>query len=63
MSFSQLAVILPFWILGLPLVIGIIAWIKPGHIRGFIPPDRRNQRSNLIGNPIIKAGDTVLFEG
>lgn len=63
MSLSQLAVILPFWILGLPLVIGIVAWMRSGPIRGFIPPDRRNQRSNIIGDPIIKAGDTVLFEG
>jgi hypothetical protein len=63
MNFSQMAVILPFWILGLPLLVGIIAFMRPRTVRGFVPPDRRTQRANLIGDPIIKAGNSVLFEG
>ena len=60
---SQWMVALPFWILGLPLVVAVIAYFKPARFSGFIPPDRRNQRSNVISDPVIQAGDSVLFKG
>jgi hypothetical protein len=60
---SQGMVALPFWILGLPLAVAIISYVRPAQQGGFIPPDRRNQRSNFISDPIIRAGDSVLFKG
>jgi hypothetical protein len=59
----QWIAILPFWILALPLIVAVIALFRRERIAGFIPPDRRDQRGNFIADPIVKAGDSVIFKG
>lgn len=63
MTNSDWMVALPFWILGAPLIVALFAYTRPLKPGSFVPTDRRNQRSNIIGDAIIRAGDTVLFKG
>jgi len=42
MPSSLVTTILPFWILGVPLIVAIISLLRLPRHRDIVPPDRRN---------------------
>jgi len=48
MSSSWLVNILPFWILGVPLVIAIISYMRMPRQRDLVSPDHRDGRRNSV---------------
>lgn len=63
MSSSWITNLLPFWILGVPLVIAIINYLQMPAQRDLAPPDRREDRRNIVGETAIRAGDTAVSRG
>ena len=63
MASSWITSILPFWILGLPLIISIISYMRLPRQRDLAPPDRTRERHNLTRESHIRAGDTVVSRG
>ena len=54
---------LPFWILGIPLVLSVISYMRLPRQGVLVPPDRRHDRRNITGEPVIRAGDTTVSRG
>ncbi len=54
---------LPFWILAVPLVVSVISYIRMPRQSDLVPPDRRNDRRNITGEPVIRSGDTTVSRG
>ena len=63
MGFSWLINILPFWILGLPLALAIISYVRLPRRRDLVPPDRTRERHNVVRESHIRAGDTAASRG
>ncbi len=63
MDYSYIVNILPFWILGVPLAVAVISYLKMPRQSELVPPDRRNDRQNLVREPAITSGDTVVSRG
>ncbi len=63
MSSSWIVNLLPFWILGVPLVIAIISYLRMPRQSELAPPDRREDRRNIVGETAIRAGDTAVWKG
>ncbi len=63
MGSSWLINILPFWILGLPLAVAIISYIRLPAQRDLAPPDRTRERHNIVRESHIRAGDTAASRG
>lgn len=55
--------VLPFWILGVPLAVSVISYMQMPRQRDLVPPDRRHDRRNITGEPVIRAGDTPVSRG
>lgn len=56
MDFSSIVNILPFWILGVPLAIAIISYIRMPRQADLTPPDRRSQRESLTSDAGSRSG-------
>lgn len=54
---------LPFWILGVPLVVSVISYMRMPRQSDLVPPDRRNDRRNIVREPVIRSGDTAVARG
>lgn len=55
--------LLPFWILGLPLIVAIFSYFRmPRHV-DLVPRDRRAERHNIVRESHIHAGDTAASRG
>ena len=63
MASSWMASILPFWILGVPLVVAIISYFRMPSQDKLAPPDRTRERHNIVREPHIRAGDTAVSRG
>lgn len=63
MSSSWITNLLPFWILGVPLVVAIVNYLRMPGQRDLAPPDRREDRRNIVGETAIRAGDTAVTRG
>lgn len=63
MSSSWITNILPFWILGVPLVVAIISYLRMPNQRDLAQPDRRGERRNIVREEHIRAGDTAVSRG
>lgn len=63
MAYWSIVNILPFWILGVPLIVAIISYFRMPRQSELAPPDRRSERQNLVREPAIRSGDTVISRG
>lgn len=63
MDYSSIVNVLPFWILGVPLAVAIISFMKMPRQSAIAPPDRREERHNIVREPAIRSGDTVISRG
>jgi len=54
---------LPFWILGVPLLVSVISYMRMLRQRDLVPPDRRHERNNITDEAVIRAGDTPVSRG
>jgi hypothetical protein len=63
MSSSLLVNGLPFWILAVPLIVGVISYIQTPRLGDHVPPDRREDRRNIAGEAYIQSGDTAISRG
>lgn len=55
--------LLPFWILGLPLLVGIFSYFRMPSHTDLVPRDRRAERHNIARESHIRAGDTAASRG
>lgn len=55
--------VLPFWILGIPLVVSVISYMRLPRQSDLVPPDRRAERNNIVREPVIRSGDTAVSRG
>ena len=63
MDFSSIVNILPFWILGVPLAIAIISYIRMPRQADLTSPDRRSQRESLTSDAGSRSGETSIPRG
>lgn len=54
---------LPFWILGVPLLVSVISYTQMPGQRALVPPDRREERRNIVREPVIRSGDIAASRG
>lgn len=54
---------LPFWILGTPLVVSVISYMRKPSRSDLAPPDRRYERNNIVREPVIRSGDAAVSRG
>lgn len=64
MDSSWITNLLPFWILGKPLIVSIISYMRlPNQSDLAAPPDRTRERHNIVRESHIRAGDTAVSRG
>ncbi|MCM0000272.1 MAG: hypothetical protein NBV68_12875 [Erythrobacter sp.] len=63
MDNSWITNVLPFWILGVPLVVSVISYMRLPSQSDLVPPDRRAERNNIVREPVIRSGDTAVSRG
>lgn len=63
MAYSSIVNALPFWILGVPLALAVISYVRMPRQSDLVPPDRREERSNFAREPEFRAGEAVASEG
>jgi hypothetical protein len=63
MDNSWIANALPLWILGVPLVVSVISYMRKPSLSDPATPDRRYERNNIVREPVIRSGDTAVSRG
>jgi hypothetical protein len=63
MDSSWITNLLPFWILGVPLIVSIISYMRMPRQRDLARPDRTRDRPDKARESHIRAGDATVSRG
>ncbi len=63
MESSWITNLLPFWILGIPLIVSIISYMRLPSQRELAQPERSTGRHDTLRNSHIRAGETAGSRG